>query len=101
VLDLHHSGEQRIQMSYGDFLAWTDGVHAEWEDGDVIVLVPSQGWPIPFNGATGLLVAGRVGVWRHVSEPVENVAGAFSRGGAGFARCTFHIDDTHGCSWLQ
>lgn len=35
--------EQRIPMSYDDFLAWTgETTHAEWVDGEVIVFVPPK-----------------------------------------------------------
>jgi Uma2 family endonuclease len=38
-----HSGEQRLRMSYKDFLAWSgQDVHAEWVDGEVIIFVPPK-----------------------------------------------------------
>ncbi len=37
------SGEQRLTMSYEEFLAWADeDVHAEWVNGEVIVFMPSK-----------------------------------------------------------
>lgn len=32
--------EQRLQMSYEEFLAWPEEVHAEWVDGEVVVFIP-------------------------------------------------------------
>lgn len=35
--------EQRLRMTYEEFLAWADeDVHAEWEDGEVIVFMPPK-----------------------------------------------------------
>ncbi len=35
--------EQRLKMSYDEFLAWTDDTtHAEWVDGEVIVFMPPK-----------------------------------------------------------
>jgi Uma2 family endonuclease len=38
-----HSGEQRLQMSYKEFLAWSnEDVHAEWVDGEAIIFMPPK-----------------------------------------------------------
>lgn len=35
--------EQRLRMSYEEFLAWADeDVHAEWVDGEAIVFMPPK-----------------------------------------------------------
>ncbi len=35
--------EQRLRMTYEEFLAWADeDVHAEWEDGEVIIFMPPK-----------------------------------------------------------
>jgi len=37
--------ERRFPMSYDDFLAWADDVHAEWADGKVTVFMPPNDRP--------------------------------------------------------
>lgn len=34
--------EQRLKMSYEEFLEWADDVHAEWVNGEVIVFMPPK-----------------------------------------------------------
>lgn len=41
TIDLPQTGEQRLKMSYEEFLAWSDeDTHAEWVDGEVTVFMP-------------------------------------------------------------
>ena len=40
ILETPPAQEQRLKMSYEEFLAWADDIHAEWVNGEVIAFMP-------------------------------------------------------------